>query len=79
MLNPRQFFARPRSILHRQYEALRAFFMDRWGAKKVAQSFGYQLSTFYSMTRDFRQLCRKHAAPAEQFFVTPTAGRKPGK
>lgn len=75
-LDPEQFFAKPRSTTHRQYEALRAFFYDGQQAEEVARRFGYKLSAFYSLTRDFRQACIAREVEAE-FFVSHTPGRKP--
>lgn len=53
------FFLRPRLPAHRQYEALRAFYVDRLPAKTVAARFGYKASAFDSLRRDF---ARRHRA-----------------
>jgi predicted DNA-binding protein YlxM (UPF0122 family) len=50
-----QFFQFPQEIAHKQYEALRAFYLEGKSAAEVAQQFGYTLSAFYSLTRDFNQ------------------------
>ncbi len=42
----------------------------------VAEQFGYTLSSFYALNRDFKQRL-KNSESSEQFFVSPTAGRKP--
>lgn len=47
------FFLRPRSVYHRRYEALRAFYVDRKPAREVARQFGYTIHGFNSMRRDF--------------------------
>jgi hypothetical protein len=75
-MNPTQFFASPRNAVHRRYEALRCFFLEDKPALEVAHKFGYKLSAFYSMTRDFRKLC---VGPEinQQFFVIAQPGRKP--
>jgi hypothetical protein len=38
----RQFFLEPTETYHRQYEALRAFFVEKRRLKDIAQQFGYQ-------------------------------------
>ncbi|MGH9845010.1 MAG: hypothetical protein ACREEM_40360 [Blastocatellia bacterium] len=50
----RQFFLEPREIYHRQYEALRAFFVEGRGLQEIAQQFGYQESSLRSMVCRFR-------------------------
>ncbi len=42
----------------------------------MAQQFGYTLSSFYSLTRDFK-LQLKESNPSQQFFVVSAAGRQP--
>ena len=54
-----RFFLKPRLPTHRQYEALRAFYVDRLSAKTVALRFGYTVSAFNSLRRDF---ARQHRA-----------------
>ncbi|NET38922.1 MAG: transposase [Cyanothece sp. SIO1E1] len=71
-----EFFQSPQAIAHKQYEALRAFYVEGKAAAEVAQQFGYTLSAFYSLTRDFKQRL-KEPEPSQQFFVTVTRGRKP--
>ena len=41
----RQFFLDPAETYHRQYEALRAFFVEGRRLKDIAQQFGYQESS----------------------------------
>ena len=44
-------------------------------AEKVASTYGYSLSSLYSLTRDFRQFLKNN--PGDDFFFkTPTIGRK---
>ena len=59
MRNFSRFFLRPRLPAHRQYEALRAFYVERLPAKTVAARFGYTISAFNSLRRDF---ARRHRA-----------------
>lgn len=70
-------FRSPRLPSHRQYEALRTFYLDRIPAQEVARRFGYTLSAFYSLTRDFARDARM-----ERFFTQRQPrpwSRTPGK
>jgi transposase len=64
----RRFFLEPGPPKQRQYEALRAFFVDGRPAKEVAEAFGYSLSSFYVLCHDFR----RQRQPS--FFLTPRHG-----
>jgi hypothetical protein len=50
----RQFFLEPRETYHRQYEALRAFFVEGRQLQEIAQQFGYQESSLCVMISNFR-------------------------
>jgi hypothetical protein len=50
----RQFFLEPTATSHRQYEALRAFFVEGRQLPEIAQQFGYQESSLRSMVCRFR-------------------------
>jgi len=50
----RQFFLKPTETYHRQYEALRAFFVEGRELQAIAQQFGYQESALRSMVSRFR-------------------------
>ena len=62
-----EFFTKPQSIAHKQYEALRAFYVEGRSAAEVAEQFGYTLSSFYSLNRDFKQQLAASQA-VEQFL-----------
>ena len=51
-----RFFLEPEGAFHRQYEALRAHFLDDEPLVDVAERFGYMVSTLKSMASRFRQL-----------------------
>ena len=75
-MEPIEFFAQPNTPRHKQYEALRAFYVDKHPAKDVAAKFGYTLSTFYSLTKEFRAtLIQEH--PEAHYFIHPQLGVKP--
>lgn len=69
------FFLSPSSSTHKQYEALRAFFIEKTSAEVVAQKFGYSKATIYSMIRDFKARIRLEQEQ-DYFFKQHTAGRK---
>jgi hypothetical protein len=45
----RQFFLEPAETYHRQYEALRTFFVEGRQRQEIAQQFGYQESSLRVM------------------------------
>src|SRR5436309_2044071 len=67
-------FLEPSNSTHRQYEALRAFFVDGVPAAQAAARFGYTPGSFRVLVHQFR------SRPQREFFL-PTArqGRPPGK
>lgn len=64
----RQFFERPDQTYHRQYEALRAVFVDGRRQKDVAEEFGYQYSTLRQLVYEFRKHCRSDGGSQESPF-----------
>ena len=77
-MNPKDFFATPQNIVHKQYEALRAFFTGQYSAQEAAKRFGYTTNSFYSLIRDFRKTLSEDD-PALFFFTSRKVGRKPMK
>jgi len=49
-----RFFATPEKALHRQYEALRAFFLEGQPSYEVARRFGYTPGSFRVLCHEFR-------------------------
>lgn len=70
---PINYFLKPENTSHRQYLALRRFFLDGCSAAEVAQEFGYSISTVYSLTRDFKERLKEDTDP---FFISNKPGRK---
>jgi hypothetical protein len=64
----RRFFLEPRHPRQRQYEALRAYFVEGRPVKDVARAFGYTVGSFHVLCHHFR---RAHE-PA--FFAAPRRG-----
>ena len=69
------FFAFPQGTAHKRYEALRMFCYEKKTAQEVAHQFGYTITAFYSLVRDFKKQI-KNPHPQKQFFIEHTAGRK---
>jgi len=65
-----KFFLEPRNPAHRQYEALRAFFLDGLPSHVVARRFGYSPGSFRVLCHAFRK------NPLRDFFLPPTKGPK---
>lgn len=63
-----QFFLRPASSRQRQYEALRAYFVEDKKAADVARAFGYTRGSFHVLCHHFRR------DPQPLFFVLPQRG-----
>jgi hypothetical protein len=66
-----RFFLAPESSLQRQYEALRAYYVERLPSHQVARRFGYTPGSFRVLCHQFRHDPAKRAA----FF--PAAGQAP--
>ena len=65
-----QFFLAPDSTTQRQYEALRAYFVEEENSSEVAARFGYAAGSFRVLCHQFRHDANKRAA----FFQTPLRG-----
>jgi hypothetical protein len=61
-------FTQPTNATHRQYEALRAFFVEGLPGSQVAQRFGFTYASFRALAHQFRQ------DPQRAFFLTPAKG-----
>jgi hypothetical protein len=66
-----QFFLEPQQALHRQYEALRAVFVEGQPLESVALRFGYKLTALQSMVSRFRADRRGGVTPP--FFARTAA------
>ena len=64
----RHFFVTPASAKQRQYEALRAFFVEGRPSRDVARAFGYSTGSFQVLCHHFR----RETDPV--FFVSPRPG-----
>src|ERR1700678_620804 len=64
-------FLEPSNSTHRQYEALRAFFVEGVSSSQAATRFGYTPGSFRVLVHQFRNQRKR------QFFLTPTQELKP--
>src|SRR5271165_2572468 len=66
-----QLLLTPHNTAHRQYEALRAYLVDRLPGPEVAKRFGYTYGSLQQLVHQFRR------EPNRQFFVdAPRPGVK---
>ena len=68
LIRIRHFFLAPQTSKQRQYEALRAYFVEGLPSPVVAKRFGYSVSAFRVLCHHFRR------DPKPVFFVTPRRG-----
>ena len=68
LTNPIRFFLEPSNAVHRQYEALHAYFVEGLSATEAAARFGYTYGSFRVLCHQFRH------NPDRQFFLTPSKG-----
>lgn len=73
LIDSTRFFTAPSLPRQRQYEALRAFFVDERPSAEVARAFGYTPNSFRVLCHHFR-----HDPRAREFFVPTSVGRPPG-
>ena len=66
----RHFFAKPATARQRQYEALRAFYVDQLPSAEVARRFGYSAGAFRVLCHAFRHGDR------QEFFSATRPGRR---
>ena len=74
-MEPKSYFSSYSSCYKRRYDALKSFFNDGLSADECAKKYGFTLSSFYALSRDFHNHLKEH--PNEDFFFKPlTLGRK---
>jgi hypothetical protein len=61
-------FLQPSNATHRQYEALRAYFVEGLPGPEVAERFGYTYASFRTLAHQFRK------EPQRSFFLRPATG-----
>jgi len=68
----RRYFLEPRQARQRQYEALRAYFIENLPSAEAARRFGYSPGAFRVLCHTFRRQVQP-----DFFAPTPRAGRRP--
>ena len=72
--DPVAYFVSAANPLHKQYLALRMFFVEGCSAEQVALRYGYTTSTVYTYVRDFKE--KLASGDQEPFFKESKLGRK---
>jgi hypothetical protein len=73
LTDPASFFLKPGSPRQRQYEALRAYFVEDKSSEEAARAFGYSPGAFRVLCSHFR-----NNPQAREFFLLTSVGRPPG-
>jgi hypothetical protein len=74
-MNISDLFLNPKSVTHKQYEALRLYFVENVPAADVAKKFGYTYRGFTTIVSKFRQKIKNNDI-SELFFIEKKKGRK---
>lgn len=74
-MSPVEYFQQTDNTTQKQYEALRAFFVEKQTAQQVAKRWGYSVDTVYTMTKNFKKRLQRNEEIT--FFAKPKRGRKP--
>jgi len=75
IMEPESFFLSPVLVTHKQYEALRMYFVESKPAHEVADRFGYTYRAFTSLVAFFKDKLRADER-GSFFFVEYRPGRK---
>jgi hypothetical protein len=68
-MNPTKFFLHPKTPGQRQYEALRAFYVEHVSGTEIGRRYGYTTAAFNSLKQRFK-------SGGLEFFMTPPPGPK---
>ena len=71
-----RFFLQPDDTLHRRYEALRAYFVQRRPLQEIATPFGYTYDTLRQVIHQFRTQGRSGSPPLFSHPRAPDARPK---
>ena len=74
-MKPFDYFESRDLVVKKKYDALRDFFYNKENADAVAKKYGYTLSTFYSLTKEFRKVLSQNQQD-DYFFISKYKGRK---
>ncbi len=76
IMKPENYFTNPHTIAQKQYEALRAFFIDKCSAQQAALKFGYTKRAFNSIVSDFRKKLAVGVKQNDPYFLVRRKGPK---
>jgi transposase len=76
MKNIENFFLHPTHPTHKQYEALRALYVEKRSPKEVAKRLNYSIHTIRAIKRDFDAIISTGQIRSDWFFLTRSPGRK---
>ena len=74
-MNAAKYFSNNDIVIKKKYDALKDFFFYKEKAEIVAKNYGYKISSFYSLIRDFKNYLDKPAGE-DYFFQTKKIGRQ---
>ena len=74
-MNAEKYFENNDLVIKKKYDALKDFFYNKEDAASVAKKYDYKLSTFYSLSRDFKKYL-KNEGNEDFFFKEKQVGRK---
>ena len=77
-MTPEKYFKSNQIVNKKRYDALYDFFINKRPAEEVAKKYGYTLSAFYSLSRDFQKFLKKNSTE-DFFFKDVVLGRKSNK
>ena len=63
-----QFFANPAQPLHRQYLALRSFYLEKTSAEDVASQYGYTVHAVYALAKNFKKKFENSEQNGDELF-----------
>lgn len=70
------YFLQPKTVVQKQYEALRMFFVEKIPGQNVAKHFGYTYRGFTTIVSNFRKEIQKVDNSDDLFFMIKKKGRK---
>ena len=59
IMDAQSYFSTAGSPIRKKYDALKDFFLHALAAEQIAKKYGYTLSSFYSLSRDFTKHLKK--------------------
>ena len=70
-----KYFSNQNLVIKKKYDALKDFFFYKQSAETVAEKYGYTVSSFYSLVRDFKKYLNE-SQNEDYFFKNTKVGRQ---